>query len=606
MKKNIIFLIIISKIYVALLSCVSGENYCSKCNPITKLCAKCQNSLYIPNKYGGCDIIRKCDLGNNYCVECSENGLLCIICEIGYYPDEYGKCSYSSNCEFSYQGKCLKCKKNYVLVGIENYSNEGIILCKSLNSEDFQNCASIDSLNGNCIECLEGYYLGLIDKRCTKIENCTKSSFGECKQCIDGFYFDKKENKCKNQRENEYFEKCIETIDGENCNRCENDYYFDNLGKCLLVNFCAKKRDTLKCEECKEGYYLTENDNICVYTDNCLNGDRHTGICENCKENYYLDKNDGKCKSNQDEFKYCKKVDINNTCIQCEKNYYLGNDKKCSKTKNCEKSNNNGDCIKCKEKYYLGLDYICTSIEHCIYSENYECIECEDNYYYDKNYKSCEIAEGNFTDCKYSFLGSDLCERCKNDFYLNETNYLCYSNKENGKFYKCAINYINSDNCDICVEGYHLGYIDRKCSTIEGCDISENENKCLKCDEDYYCLNIKTGKCEVNDKIIDEEKKYLYKCNRTNEQGIGCELCLEGYTFNKNGLCVDNSHCKDKIGEICEKCEEGYCLNNLFGCVEMYFDNCLECDNIFNLELCTKCEDGYEVNEFDTCSKILK
>ena len=600
MLSNII-IIIITKITLSLSSCSSGENYCSKCNPVTKLCSKCEKDIYTPNNYGGCDIIKKCKLGYNYCLECHDNGLLCKKCEIGYFPDEYGGCSYSTNCELSFHGKCLICKKNYVLVGIENYSNEGIILCKSLYSDDFSNCWSIDSLNGLCQECLEGYYLNTIDKKCTKTENCTKSSFGVCKQCINGYYLDQKEKVCKKQ--NEKFDNCL-VVDGEKCSKCQDDYYFDKDGNCVEVNFCDKKGNNGKCEKCIEEYYITEIENICTTTNNCYYGNKHSGICEICKNGYYIDYKDGKCNSNQEnnEFKYCRIVD-NNICIQCEKNYYLGSDNKCS-TKNCDKSEN-GICIQCKDNYYLGLDHICTIVEHCIFSEDNECIECEDYYYYDKNYKNCQLAEGNFTHCKYSFLGSNNCERCKNDFYLNETNYLCYSNKENEKFYNCAINYINSNTCDICMEGYHLGYKDKKCSKIEGCDISENENKCLECDEDYYCLNIKTGICEINDRIVSDDKKYLYKCNKTNGEGTACDICLDGFEL-KNGLCIDEIHCEYKIDGICKKCEEEYCLNSIFGCVEMFFDNCLECNDIFNLEKCTKCIDGYEVDEFDTCSEIIE
>ena len=61
---------------------------------------------------------------------------------------------------------------------------------------------------------------------------------------------------------------------------------------------------------------------------------------------------------------------------------------------------------------------------------------------------------------------------------------------------------------------------------------------------------------------------------------------------------------KKKNG-ICIKCEEDYCLNNNFGCVEIFFDKCLECNDIFNLEKCTKCYDGYVIDNFDTCTEIL-
>jgi hypothetical protein len=70
------------------------------------------------------------------------------------------------------------------------------------------------------------------------------------------------------------------------------------------------------------------------------------------------------------------------------------------------------------------------------------------------------------------------------------------------------------------VNGYDLGELDNKCSKIKGCALSENENKCLECDNFYYCLDKKTGKCEINDEIIDENKKFYFKCNKTNDEGL--------------------------------------------------------------------------------------
>ena len=74
---------------------------------------------------------------------------------------------------------------------------------------------------------------------------------------------------------------------------------------------------------------------------------------------------------------------IDNECTNCECQYRLGDDKKCSKTLNCSEIEN-GEYIKCNDDYYLGLDGICTTFEHFICSKDYECIECEENYYYNQ------------------------------------------------------------------------------------------------------------------------------------------------------------------------------------------------------------------------------
>ena len=249
----------------------------------------------------------------------------------------------------------------------------------------------------------------------------------------------------------------------------------------------------------------------------------------------------------------------------------------------------------------MGLDNIC-NIDHCIYSDHNECIECEDGFYYDKLNISCKSSSKNekFKNCKYSIYG----DSCKNGFYLNKSDYLCYSNEEKNEFYKCAVLSENGNCVEYVDEYYSDG--DFKCTKIEGCQKSENENKCLKC-YDYYCLDLKAGKCEENYYIEDENKKIYYRCNRTNKEGTGCEECIEDFYPNENGICVNENFCEERKKDgTCIKCkndEDGiFFLNNIYECVEVYFnDNCLVCNNILDFDNCTKCIDGYQLNENNEC-----
>ena len=591
--------ILFLKISLSSSACLEGENHCSKCNPITKLCIKCDLNIYSPDKKGGCKHAHKCEIGLNQCDECNENRELCKKCIEGYFPDENGGCSYTDNCEISYKGKCLECKKEYILIGQNDYySNNAIKICKSLNFGDLKNCEEINQITGICQKCKEGYYLNEGDKKCTSTENCYESVYDVCTKCNKNYYLDKKDNQCKNQIG--VFEYCKESINSKTCDICENNYYFDEKGKCIGINFCKTSINLNFCEKCIDGYFLSENNNSCVSTDNCLDGDKDIGICKTCKDNYYLDYEDGKCKSNQEDndFKYCTYVD-NDICLKCSYWNYLGEDHKCSSTKNCAESRN-GTCISCINNYYLGLDFNCFNVENCIYSNGYICLECRDNYYYDRKERKCKIGENNFKNCK-SGDSTSFCESCKDDFYLNKTDNLCYSNKDYGPYYKCSVTDINSGECFDCIEGYYFGIEDKKCSLIEGCAISENENKCLKCEE-YYCLDVKTGQCSYNDEIEDKEKKFYFRCNRTNEEGTKCEACDDNLNIDENGLCIDYEHCTEKNEDgTCKKCQndnEGtYCLNKEFGCVDItYTKKCLECDNLFDFFSCTKCMDGYTLN----------
>ena len=80
--------------------------------------------------------------------------------------------------------------------------------------------------------------------------------------------------------------------------------------------------------------------------------------------------------------------------------------------------------------------------------------------------------------------------------------------------------------------------------------------------------------------------------------------------MNDNGLCIDEIHCEKEIDGICQRCksfEEDYsyyCLNSLFGCVETFDENCLECNDISDFYSCTKCDDGYHLDENGNCVEI--
>ena len=353
-------------------------------------------------------------------------------------------------------------------------------------------------------------------------------------------------------------------------------------------------------------YFLSEKDFSCTTEKNCLYGDRTAGVCISCKENFYIDYRDGKCKPNTEEndFKHCKVA--NEVCTECiGYDYFIGEDHKCVDTKYCSESYN-GTCVECMDKYYLGLDKKCTNIKHCIYSDFYnQCLECEEDYYFNRNEQLCKVAVGNLTDCKISNDGK-FCEKCKDDFYLNQTDKLCYSNIEQGLFYKCAVTDLYGDYCIICRKDYYMGEKDNKCSKVEGCSMSENEEICLECEEDY-CLDLKIGKCEYNDEIDNEEKMFYYKCIKTNMEGNKCENCVDGYRVNENGLCVNDDLCEEKIDGNCQKCkidEGNYCKNKYFECVETYYENCLECNDVFDFDNCTRCQDGYEVDSFGSCVQI--
>jgi len=603
--RTFFLLLFLLNLMIAFPKCVESENLCKKCNPLTSICLSCLASdVLIPNKEGGCDGSKKCIQKKNYCNKCDENEKLCRECEYGFYPDENGGCSYSNGCKISSKGECLQCKEDFVLLDKNK-------MCKSVLNEDFKNCKKINSGLGVCEICEDGYYLNGGDKKCTKTENCYESIFGICNTCNSGFYLDKKNSECKEKYG--IFNFCKQTIDGKTCDTCDEGAYLDQEGNCVGTQFCLKSEEG-KCKECNSGYYLSANNNFCVNTENCYYGDKDFGICLDCNMYNYLDTKDYKCSSNikENEFKYCQKI-VENTCVKCESGYYLGSDSKCSFTPNCEESEN-GKCISCTENYYLGKDNLCSNIEKCAYSRFNFCRECEDGYYYNSKNKKCLKNEGNksLDNCKYNCLDDEnLCCECKNNFYLDSQQNLCVENSKDNNFYKCAFTDEKGEYCSQCIAGYYLGSGDKKCTLVDNCKISENENKCSECD-DLFCLDVKTGICVNNDFLHDVNKKLYFACKKTNNEGTECDQCLDGYKLT-DGHCVNLDDCENSKDGKCLTCKNEqskdgyfYCANEVFGCINGHFKNCLRCDNINDLFECTQCKEGYGKDQYGACIQLLK
>ena len=578
--------------------CSNNTNFCIYCNNFTDLCAKCQISdILIPDEEGGCKGAKKCIPGKNYCKECDINGKLCKKCEDYFQPDENGGCAYTKGCEISYMGQCLKCSKNFLLTGNQ------IRICISLSLEKYKHCKIINDATGNCMNCEDGYELQLKDYKCTKLNHCEESIFNNCISCDPTYNYNMKEDKCVMKELDLTY--CKISIDGKNCDICDNDYYFDDTGICMSSPFCSESF-YFKCTKCKPGYFLSTF-NICTTTNNCYEVDKITFLCTSCQTNYYLNTKDYKCNSNLEDgpYKYCKVVD-NDKCVQCEYGYHLTENFKCSNSRYCSESEN-GKCLNCSKNYYLGLDHICTDVEGCIYSKDGICTECEEGYYYHTFNNTCIEMEGIFLGCKYTCTLGDKCCECKDDYYLYLNDSLCYDNSKEEPFIKCAIVDYDRDKCKFCLDGYYLGQDDDKCCKVENCRIVENENKCKECNK-YYCLDVKNQECVYNDFLYDINDKIFISCIRTNDKGTACEKCEEGYKINEEGYCVDVDYCEEKKDGKCLKCKDiivnnySLCANELFGCIISAEDNCLRCDNLEDLYECTECKEGYIKTDF-RCEK---
>ena len=594
----LIFLLFINS---SIQNCEKGKNFCILCELVTDLCKKCESDIFKPDEYGGCIGAKICNMNQNHCQKCSSS-YLCETCDDGYFPDDNGGCSLTENCDVSENGDCKKCIEDYALI----YSGKNYMECKAIDIY----CEEFD-LYGNCLNCKEGYYLNTGDKKCSKTENCLKSTEGICDACDYQYYLDKSNQTnylCKSNREKNIFLHCSISENGENCDKCLEPYFLTEDNKCIKTKNCEKGiTGTDQCQECSDDYYLSEDKYACTITENCKTGYGDNGKCKSCLKGYYNDLNDGKCYSNKEDnqYKYC--LTVLDNCQSCIDDYYLGEDKKCSNTKNCATSDL-GICNECISKYYLGKnDHKCTDVENCIQSDfNYNCEECDDNYFVNNNVCISDTIQGDvYKNCKIVYYGQEQCSKCKNNYYLKEEDHLCYSNEK--EFPKCSR--VSNGNCVECENLYYLGD-DNKCSKIAGCAKSKDENTCIECFSSL-CKNNQKGTCEQSFYIEEEYKEdenngVCFRCQETNEEGTKCIKCQENYTLSKEGYCMDLQHCEQERDGYCLKCIQkewkdgflkSYCVNNRYGCVETV-DGCKECDDFYRFNACTKCLDGFYFDSY--------
>ncbi len=612
MTKNfILFFIIVLSILDFSLSqnCIDGQNLCTKCNIETDLCSLCQYNFLIPDDKGSCKINEICTVGKNYCQKCDSEYKLCQKCIEGFFPDQSGGCSYSQKCEISYYGQCIKCTENYFLI-------EDIKICKSESSDDFFNCLQIDYSTGFCEKCEEGYYLTSGDKKCiSSTDNCKESIYGQCVECSDGYYLDQQDKRiCKQTYDSNLPLHCLETEDGVTCIKCQLGFYLDEDGNCPYINYCSHS-DGYNCTECIKGRYMNAIKSACTTVEKgCYGGDPDSGICLSCEENgYYFDANDHQCKSNRidgDDLKYCRH--FSDKCDTCEIGYEVGEDGRCCNTRYCSQSDNN-ICQKCREGFYLTSNNFCSYTKNCISIDiYYVCEECEEGFYYNRQTKKCnKYNDENFDNCRITNYNGKSCDGCRKGYYLKKPSNLCINNSEKGKFYMCERTESSGTKCEKCWDEYYLGTKDYLCTKNDHCSTSDENGKCIECENKSFCLDVSDGTCHTNSKVEDKKKSFYYKCLKTNKKGNKCEECVdeeltldnEGYCRNENACYKkDDGHCEEKCYSVSYLLGFNYCFNQHFGCVKNILNiDCLQCNDDLNFEKCTKCNDGYKSNNEGFC-----
>lgn len=379
---------------------------------------------------------------------------------------------------------------------------------------------------------------------------------------------------------------CSQCIANKRCMLCgnSNNYYLgDNEKDDSSPINCASEKP-------EHGYYKINDTHYYKCIEGCDQCEGPT-YCTYCLPSFYLSLEKTKCIEripNCTHYNESSKFsDPNNgghdgykTCEQCdnENNYYcIDMDKEhCNKTENIEtyyplEFNTKYPCMSdCNKKY-----------PNCIRCNINTCNRCDPRFYFNEAHNcteripNCKVYDGLYKDDKTNngYDGYSFCKQCENDHYcIRDNKAICQEIKNLTGYYT-----YNDDGCkDECENVFTSICLEcekercKNCKTrlkisddrycVEGiphCDIYDKEKgndtyiECLRCDQDYYCINnIRTACKKVDINLYYPLKKgdpdTCYEM--CDDKFVGCKTCEES-------VCLT---CKDKFDKIDGECALKY------------------------------------------------
>ena len=435
--------------------CIKAEN-CEE--SIFGNCVACSPGYYLNRKEDKCEL-KKANF--TYCKE-SNDGKICELCEDGCYFDENGICIQTQFCSKSNNYICIECKPDYYLLKDSVYN-----ICTNTD-----NCNSADRITSICTFCKTGYYLDLKDFKCKPNEEdgpfkyCRTVENDLCRSCDYNYYLGE-DFKCS---ESLY---CSESENGQ-CLFCQKNFNLGLDNICTNVEKCIYSHSN-SCNECIDGYYYDKLAKKCLEMKegllNCkFTCDYNSNTCCECKNDFYLFENDSLCYDNSEEepFIKCAIVDSNKEyCKNCIDGYFLGTeDNKCSKDENCKISLNEKTCLEC---------------------DTYYCLDVKNQICFDNDFLS-EFNDKIHISCNRTNEEGTACAECINGYELNEEG-LCVDidiceEKKGGKCNKCK-NIISPNGYHYCANEI-FGCLETAVENCLRCDNLNNLYQCTQCEEGYY------------------------------------------------------------------------------------------------------------------------
>jgi len=474
--------------------------------------------------------------------------------------------------------------RNFVLYFITIFLYNSINCLNCGGEQEIPHCLKCGTGNdyNKCVLCEDKYFLFFHNLMCMSCNDQTHGQIG-CGGKCDGSQYEKHRMPLCN--ENDCFPEFY-NMEGI-CFKCsQNDTH---CLKCSYESQNGSKEKVFKCLECDDPDYqvLNKKDGKCK---KC-----HVDNCKKC----YFDEND------------------NDACMECEKDFYVDSNKKCSKCywQNlyldlysnynvigryyyCPDSISERKDLVCHEDYVKNGTYNCLSCpsgcETCSYeSESFHCFSCYSSYYLLN--EKCIKCKTNCGSCKFE-NNMEICTSCYGATYLDENE--CKSCGPN-------CNSCNGNICNGCSSGFCLdnGACLKCPSNCKKCTKESNGNtRCTECNS-YYTLNTTNNQCihcpnncdscyyQNNDLICDScyynnifLNKRCYACSFDESiGGSSCATCSYSGNANKCYSCISNNY--SHIYNIYK------CLPNTDPEKEIY--GCTNSSEINGKYQCITCKPGF-------------
>ena len=544
------------------------------------------------------------DSSNNKCIMCKPDKTLSP--HTGQCEDYPSVCSSKGMPNMDTQivatnGTSRDLSKAFLIHHFLNFIKTGPTLCSACNS-DSKFFKGKDSTEGNRNICKANAFNIPFHVPGCKIYNGEQTQ--KCIECYPEFVINETDMQCVRRILHDNYRHCerLKTTTGNWCKVCRAERVANTSGQCVLDHFCEKYTDSTsgtQCDLCMHGYKPKAGEKwqceAVDLDDRCIQYDKNN-YCQTCKDPLQTpvrNQVDGSSeldvtcvtnpklrKSMLDHFFFSYKQGATAGLVGLLQD--LAVPAGSYKSSNWA-ANTTGVKSICLRTYD---DCGCQS-----YSNIYECGTCKSEFFLDSSSKTC--LKNGMMGC-LQVTGASTCSTCDHSNpqkYDGFTFYLSSNKCVKHTIVNCEAKSSTNNECVTCMKGYYKDgnnlCLPNKLA-INCLLFNSNQDQCTKCAKAYY-----------RDGTICRPHT-VSNCKTYNENVNSCVECdVDYYKFNSSSVdkCAKNTapNCKTKstTANACSECNEGeFYPNGGDGCMAILpIPNCMTSNKVSGK--CSVCNTGF-------------